>query len=68
MWILQVLLFSLCLLFAASATAGGLYLTELGTPGSLGTAGVANPTNTFSRRDRTLQFLSRFASSSNSER
>jgi len=25
--------------------AGGLYLTEVGTPGSLGTAGTANPTN-----------------------
>lgn len=28
--------------------AAGFYLTELGTPASLGTAGVANPTNTFS--------------------
>ena len=27
--------------------AGGFYVTELGTPGSLGTAGVANPTNNF---------------------
>jgi len=25
----------------------GFYLSEIGTPGSLGTAGVANPTNTF---------------------
>lgn len=30
------------------ASAAGFYLTEVGTPGSLGTAGVANPTNTFS--------------------
>lgn len=30
-----------------TALAAGFYLTEVGTPGSLGTAGVANPTNTF---------------------
>lgn len=30
-----------------SALAAGFYLTEVGTPGSLGTAGTANPTNTF---------------------
>lgn len=30
------------------AHAAGFYLSEVGTPGSLGTAGVANPTNTFS--------------------
>lgn len=29
------------------AHAAGFYLAEVGTPGSLGTAGVANPTNTF---------------------
>ena len=29
------------------ASAAGFYLTEIGTPGSLGTAGVANPTNTW---------------------
>ena len=29
------------------ALAGGFYITELGTPGSLGTAGVANLTNNF---------------------
>lgn len=29
------------------AEAGGFYVSELGTPGSLGTAGVANATNTF---------------------
>jgi len=27
--------------------AAGFYITEIGTPGSLGTAGAANPTNTF---------------------
>lgn len=30
------------------AGAAGFYISEVGTPGSLGTAGVANPTNTFS--------------------
>lgn len=30
-----------------TALAAGFYLTEVGTPGSLGTAGAANPTNTF---------------------
>ncbi len=36
------------LLFSAQTVmAAGFYLAELGTPGSLGTAGVANPTNTF---------------------
>jgi long-chain fatty acid transport protein len=30
-----------------TASAAGFYLSEVGTPGSLGTAGVANPTNTF---------------------
>ncbi len=35
------------LLLSEHAIAGGLYLSELGTPGSTGTAGVANPTNTF---------------------
>lgn len=29
-----------------TALAAGFYLTEVGTPGSLGTAGTANPTNT----------------------
>ena len=30
-----------------AAGAAGFYISEVGTPGSLGTAGVANPTNTF---------------------
>jgi long-chain fatty acid transport protein len=32
---------------AQPAFAGGFYVSEVGTPGSLGTAGVANPTNNF---------------------
>lgn len=31
---------------SASALGAGFYLSEVGTPGSLGTGGVANPTNT----------------------
>ena len=31
-----------------SALAAGFYISEVGTPLSLGTAGVANPTNTIS--------------------
>ena len=34
--------------FCSQAMAGAFYITELGTPGSLGTAGAANPTNTVS--------------------
>lgn len=30
-----------------SAVAGGFYVSELGTPGSLGTAGASNVTNNF---------------------
>jgi long-chain fatty acid transport protein len=33
--------------FSGSALGAGFYLSEVGTPGSLGTGGVANPTNTF---------------------
>lgn len=29
-------------------SAAGFYISEVGTPGSIGTAGAANPTNTFS--------------------
>ena len=36
------------LLLTTSAQAAGFYISEVGTPGSLGTAGVANPVNTFS--------------------
>ena len=34
------------LMLAQSAQAAGFYISEVGTPGSLGTAGVANPVNT----------------------
>ena len=34
-------------MLAQSAMAAGFYLPEVGSPASLGTAGVANPTNTF---------------------
>jgi len=36
------------LLLAQMAQAAGFYISEVGTPGSLGTAGVANPVNTIS--------------------
>jgi long-chain fatty acid transport protein len=39
---------SLCLCVPIESFAAGFYLSEVGTPGSLGTAGVANPVNTFS--------------------
>ena len=42
-----ILLFVLSGLTAGNAMAAGFYITEIGTPGSLGTAGAANPTNTF---------------------
>ena len=35
------------LLGSTQVHAAGFYLSEVGTPGSVGTAGVANPTNTF---------------------
>ncbi len=34
--------------YSQHVAAGGFYISEIGTPGSLGTAGVANPTNNFS--------------------
>ncbi len=36
------------LLLTQSAQSAGFYISEVGTPGSLGTAGVANPVNTIS--------------------
>jgi len=38
---------SLLLLGQGTANGAGFYLPELATPGSIGTAGAANPTNTF---------------------
>ncbi len=35
------------LVFLGKAQAAGFYLSEVGSPASLGTGGVANPTNTF---------------------
>ena len=34
------------LLLTPFVQAAGFYISEVGTPGSLGTAGVANPVNT----------------------
>ncbi len=42
----KALLFVIAMLVAQSALAAGFYISEIGTPLSLGTAGVANPTNT----------------------
>jgi long-chain fatty acid transport protein len=36
----------LLMLVQGAAHAGGFYLPEIATPGSVGTAGAANPTNT----------------------
>jgi len=41
------LLVSILLPAPQQALAAGFYITEVGTPGSLGTAGAANPTNNF---------------------
>ena len=38
---------AVCLLVAPVVTAAGFYLPEVGTPSSLGTGGVTNPTNTY---------------------
>jgi long-chain fatty acid transport protein len=38
---------STTLLFSHILSAAGFYISEVGTPGSLGTAGVSNPTNTY---------------------
>ena len=39
---------AVALLVSQSVSAAGFYISEVGTPLSLGTAGAANPTNTFS--------------------
>ncbi len=36
-----------CVMCAPAVQAAAFYVSEFGTPGSLGTAGVANTTNTF---------------------
>lgn len=43
----RVCLALILVLPAQHSLAAGFYLTEIGTPGSLGTAGAANPTNNF---------------------
>ena len=48
-WKRYALAIMVSMLFASTtAYAGGAYLSELGTPGSVGTAGVSNVTNTLS--------------------
>ncbi len=44
---LQACCFLSLFLAAQQCLAAGFYISEVGTPGSLGTAGVANPVNTF---------------------
>jgi len=45
---LNKILFAVAFLgVAGNSMAAGSYISEVGTPGSLGTAGAANPTNTF---------------------
>jgi long-chain fatty acid transport protein len=44
--ICKSVLFAATMLATQSALAAGFYIIEVGTPVSLGTAGVANPTNT----------------------
>jgi long-subunit fatty acid transport protein len=41
------LISGLTMLMASGVHSGAFYVSEIGTPGSLGTAGVANTTNTF---------------------
>ncbi len=41
----QFWILAFALLWAESSLAAGFYLSEVGTPASVGTAGVANPTN-----------------------
>ncbi len=43
----RILTVTTTLLLSETLSAAGFYITEIGTPGSLGTAGVANPTNTY---------------------
>lgn len=45
---LQALIGSSVLLSVQPTGAAGFYISEVGTPGSLGTAGVVNPVNTYS--------------------
>jgi long-chain fatty acid transport protein len=44
--VLQLFVVAISLLWGESLLAAGFYFSEVGTPSSMGTAGVANPTNT----------------------
>jgi long-chain fatty acid transport protein len=44
---LSITLGAIALVATLNVHAAAFYLTQIGTPGSLGTAGAANPTNTF---------------------
>ena len=46
-WSSCVFLAAIFLLFSQNCFAGGFYLPEVGSPGSVGTAGVANVVNDF---------------------
>ena len=46
-WMNKTLLFAVAMLAGQSLLAAGFYVSEIGTPMSLGTAGAGNPTNTF---------------------
>ena len=46
-WSLGIFAVTIYLLFSQSSFAGGFYLPEVGSPGSVGTAGVANVVNNF---------------------
>ena len=44
-WSLGVFVVTIFSIFSQNSFAGGFYLPEIATPGSVGTAGVANVTN-----------------------
>ena len=46
-WFLSAFLVVILMLFNQRSFAGGFYLPEVGSPGSVGTAGVANVVNNF---------------------
>ena len=46
-WFFGIFVVTICLLSSQHSFAGGFYLPEVGSPGSVGTAGVANVVNNF---------------------
>jgi long-chain fatty acid transport protein len=46
-WFFGIFVVTICLLPSQHSFAGGFYLPEVGSPGSVGTAGVANVVNNF---------------------